>query len=156
VFERPRVCPLPLPPVPPADFWLRHMEKVSGGRLPVSELAVVRELAGPPPAVVRPVDWAGVHARLGFSLPADYRALFDSYGPGHLSTLNPAGRSAAGRPPTVTSSAGHPYGMILICGPWPRSQASVQPPPRVKPAALRVRDWRFAAAGSSHEAVQLR
>ena len=51
-------------------------------RLPVNEFAALRELAGPPPGQAPNVDWAAVQARLGFGLPADYRAFADTYGPG--------------------------------------------------------------------------
>jgi len=93
----------PVPPVPagpplgpPPDFWLRRLRKVDWQKLPVNELAAVRQLAGPPPPRVRPVDWAGVHARLGFALPADYRAFIDAYGPGTFGDIRIAAPGAPG------------------------------------------------------------
>jgi hypothetical protein len=71
----------PVPEVPPADFWATWA-RPGAGVLPVNEMAVVRELVGPPTAAVLDVDWAAVHARLGFRLPADYREFIDAYGPG--------------------------------------------------------------------------
>jgi hypothetical protein len=99
VFE-PETVPPPVPPGPPpgpaADFWPRQLKNVSWQKLPVNELAAVRALAGPPPRKVEPVDWAGVHARLGFALPADYRAFIDAYGPGSFGDIRIAAPGAPG------------------------------------------------------------
>jgi len=84
LFEPDSVPPPPVPQVPRApraDFWLIKLQPL-GGRKPVNEMATLRALAGPPPAGVAQVDWASVHARLGFRLPADYREFIDTYGPG--------------------------------------------------------------------------
>jgi hypothetical protein len=64
-------------------------------RLPVNELAALRELLGPPPPGV-PVDWAAVHARLGVGLPSDYRAFIDIYGPGIFGDIRIAALGAPG------------------------------------------------------------
>jgi len=99
VFE-PETASPPVPAGPPAgpraDFWPLRLKKVSWERLPVNELAAVRELAGPPPPGVRPVDWTGVHARLGFALPSDYRAFIDAYGPGTFGDIRIAAPGAPG------------------------------------------------------------
>jgi hypothetical protein len=50
-------------------------------------MAELRSLIGAPPARVPQVDWTGVHARLGFRLPADYREFIDAYGPGTLGDI---------------------------------------------------------------------
>jgi hypothetical protein len=99
VFEPDPVLPPVLegpPPGPVADFWPQHLKDVSWERLPVNELVAVRELAGSPPPWVRPVDWEGVHARLGFALPSDYRAFIDTYGPGTFGDIRIAAPGAPG------------------------------------------------------------
>jgi hypothetical protein len=98
VFEPdPSVPSAPLPlPGPPPDFWLRRLQEASWERLPVNELAAVRELIGPPPLGVKSVDWAGVHGRLGFALPADYREFIDIYGPGTFGDIRIAAPGAPG------------------------------------------------------------
>jgi hypothetical protein len=73
--------------MPSEDFWLRRLDQVGGPVPPVNELAAVRAVAGPPPESVPSVDWDAVHARLGFPLPADYRAFIDEYGPGILGDI---------------------------------------------------------------------
>jgi hypothetical protein len=97
VFEP--LTPAPPAPVAPApgptlDFWLRRLKEVSWERLPVNELAAVRDLVGQPPAGVVPVDWAPVHARLGLTLPADYREFIDTYGPGTFGDIRIAAPGA--------------------------------------------------------------
>jgi hypothetical protein len=67
--------------VPPADYWLTRLRQL-GDVLPVNEMGALRGLIGPPPVPVQAVDWAAVHQRLGFRLPADYREFIDAYGPG--------------------------------------------------------------------------
>jgi len=89
VFESgPAVPPPAVQQVPPlrqlADFWPMFLK---GRERPVSEMAALRELIGASPTGVRAVDWAGVHARLGFRLPADYREFIDTYGPGTLGDI---------------------------------------------------------------------
>jgi hypothetical protein len=79
-----------------ADFWPRRLKKVSWERVPVNELAAVRELAGSPPPGVERVDWAAVHERLGFALPTDYRAFIDIYGPGTFGDIRIAAPGAPG------------------------------------------------------------
>jgi hypothetical protein len=98
VFERPRPRPTAqMPsPVPPPDFWPQRLQEVSWDQLPVNEVDVVRELAGPPSPGVRPVDWAAVHARLGFTLPADYRAFIDIFGPGTFGDIRIGAPGAPG------------------------------------------------------------
>jgi hypothetical protein len=85
VFEPDEPAPPPpvpqVPRAPRADFWPALLEQLGGSR-PVNDMAALRELIGAPPAGVARVDWAGVHARLGFRLPADYREFIDTYGPG--------------------------------------------------------------------------
>jgi hypothetical protein len=85
VFERDQPPPPPPQPhrVPDADFWL-VLRQGLGDRRPVNELAGLREVIGDPPAGAPEVDWAAVHARLGFELPSDYRGFIDAYGPGTL------------------------------------------------------------------------
>lgn len=68
------------------DFWVTQV-RLAGDRLPVNELGAVRELIGPPPVAVPEVDWAAVHARLGFRLPADYREFIGAYGAGTLGDI---------------------------------------------------------------------
>jgi hypothetical protein len=70
---------------PVAEFW--PLQVAFGRNRPVNEIAVLHELIGPAPTVVPEVDWAGVHARLGFRLPADYREFIDTYGPGTLGDI---------------------------------------------------------------------
>lgn len=103
VFE---ATPPPRPPVPPApparprpsaDFWLNRALQL-GYRAPVNDMAALREIIGPPTAQPSPVDWSGVHARLGFVLPADYQEFIDSYGPG---TLGKVRIMAPGQPPDM-------------------------------------------------------
>src|SRR5262249_60436825 len=89
LFEPDSVPPPPVPQAPRApraDFWLIKLQPL-GGRKPVNEMATLRALAGPPPAGGAPVDWASVHARLGFRLPADYREFIDTYGPGTFGAI---------------------------------------------------------------------
>jgi hypothetical protein len=59
-------------------------------------MGVLRELAGPPPVAVPAVDWAEVHARLGFRLPADYRELIDTFGPGTFGDIQITAPGAPG------------------------------------------------------------
>ncbi len=103
VFEPDSAVPPPaVQQVPPlrqilrqiADFWPMFLQ---GAQRPVSEMAALRELIGAPPAGVRAVDWAGVHARLGFRLPADYREFIDTYGPGTLGDIQIMAPGAPGR-----------------------------------------------------------
>ncbi len=77
-----------------ADFWPVYLQ---GTPPPVSEMAALRELIGAPPAEVRAVDWAAVHARLGVQLPADYREFVDTYGPGTLGDIRITAPGAPGR-----------------------------------------------------------
>jgi hypothetical protein len=93
VFEPDSAVPPPaVQQVPPlrqilrqiADFWPMSLQRA---QRPVSEMAALRELIGAPPTGVRAVDWAGLHARLGFRLPADYREFIDTYGPGTLGDI---------------------------------------------------------------------
>ncbi len=64
------------------DFWVRRLLDLGPDRSPVNEFATLREVIGPAPSGVEKVDWAEVHARLGWALPADYRAFVDTYGSG--------------------------------------------------------------------------
>jgi hypothetical protein len=91
VFE-PDAPPPPPPPVvapeprvPDSGFWASRQQRFR--HPPVSEMAVLREHLGAPPAKVRPVDWGQVRSRLGMGLPADYREFIDTYGPGRLGDL---------------------------------------------------------------------
>jgi hypothetical protein len=101
--SRPLFKPLAPPPAllnwhtaPPEDFWSRQLDLVGGPVPPVNELAALRSVAGPPPADVQPVNWEAVHARLGVSLPADYRAFIDEYGPGILGDIRIMSPAATG------------------------------------------------------------
>jgi hypothetical protein len=86
------------PPLgPPEEYWLDRLMDVSWDQLPVDDLAAVRQLAGPPPPRAGPVDWAAVHGRLGFALPADYRAFIDAYGPGTFGDIHIAAPGAPGK-----------------------------------------------------------
>ena len=53
-------------------------------------------LIGAPPAGVAPVGWAAVHARLGLTLPSDYRAFADTYGAGTFGDVRIAVPGAGG------------------------------------------------------------
>lgn len=55
-----------------------------GFRFGIIRVVSLEELSaaiGPPRTTPFPVDWAGVEARLGLRLPADYRAFAEAYGP---------------------------------------------------------------------------
>ena len=97
VFE-PDSKPPGVPPrsaVPPADFWPIKL-MVLGDLLPVNEMGVLRELIGAPAAAVPAVEWAAVHERLGFRLPADYREFIDAYGPGTFGDIRVMAPGAPG------------------------------------------------------------
>lgn len=97
VFEPDRPAPPPPPRPPgrqvPADFWLEYW---FGTRRPVNDLPGLREVIGDPPGAAAAVDWAAVHDRLGFALPADYRQFIDAYGPGMLDDLRITAPGAPG------------------------------------------------------------
>jgi hypothetical protein len=78
------------------DFWLTRLQKLDGGSPPANEMARLRELIGTPPIEVPKVDWAAVHARLGFRLPTDYREFIDTYGPGTLGDIRITAPGAPG------------------------------------------------------------
>lgn len=73
---------VPEPRVPDPGFWAARQQ--NSPKAPVNEMAKLRELLGPPPVGVRPVDWGEVRSWLGTGLPADYREFIDTYGPGRL------------------------------------------------------------------------
>lgn len=85
-----------LPPRQPAELWPAQGRLLQGFGRPVNVMAEVHGLIGPPPVQVAKVDWPGVHARLGFRLPADYREFIDAYGPGTLGDIR---ITAPGQPP---------------------------------------------------------
>jgi hypothetical protein len=89
----------PPPARPPsgtgADFWVLRRERM-GNPMPASEFEALAEMIGPAPAGVRKVDWVDVQRRLGMSLPADYRAFIDTYGPGTFGDVVIAAPGASG------------------------------------------------------------
>lgn len=77
------------------DFWQARLRRL-GSRPAVNEMAALRELIGPPPASALQVEWGAVQARLGFTLPADYREFIDTYGPGTLGNIRITAPGAGG------------------------------------------------------------
>jgi hypothetical protein len=97
VFQADPPRPVPRPPSGTRpDFSLRRVLDLGSDRTPASEFAALAELAGPPPPGVVPVDWAAVHARLGSTLPSDYRAFADRYGAGTFGDVKIAVPGAGG------------------------------------------------------------
>ena len=81
---------------PRAGYWLNRLTDDDLDHLPVDDLTAVRQVAGPPPGVT-PVDWPAVHKRLGFALPADYRAFIDTYGLGVFGDIQITAPGAPGQ-----------------------------------------------------------
>ena len=81
-----------------ADAWPAQGRLLRRRGRPANVIAELRGLIGPPPAEVSAVDWADVHVRAGFRLPADYREFVDAYGPGTLGDIR---IMAPGQPPEM-------------------------------------------------------
>ncbi|WP_245674082.1 MULTISPECIES: SMI1/KNR4 family protein [Actinoplanes] len=59
-------------------------DRVVTRRTPVEAVAHLAAILGLPPAADHAGDWSAVEAELGVTLPGDYKAFIDAYGPGSV------------------------------------------------------------------------
>lgn len=85
---------------------------------PYDATAELTELV-PPPAPRRSIDWAAIQELLGLSLPADYRAFMEIYGPGTFCdiTILPPEELPGLVERTFRKATGNPMRLPQICVP---------------------------------------